>query len=134
MQIAISSYEHDPSNIEGRSFEIIRNTLACYAIEPSLMEIAVRVVHAGADFSLATLIEAHNGALRAASAAITGGGTIYCDVEMLKSGISREECSRLNLRPMSYIHDDEVSGASERLGITRAMASVDKALEDGVRI
>ncbi|MDR3076739.1 MAG: precorrin-8X methylmutase, partial [Synergistaceae bacterium] len=41
---------------------------------------------------------------------------------------------RLGLTPRSYIHDDEVRAASERLGVTRAMASVDRALEDGVRI
>ena len=134
MQNSSVSYEYDPLAIEERSFGFIRNALGCYAIDPSLMDIAIRVVHAGADFSLANLIEAGNGALDAARAACSRGGVIYCDVEMLKSGISRKECARLNLTPRSYIHDDEVRAAAERLGVTRAMASVDRALEDGVRI
>jgi precorrin-8X/cobalt-precorrin-8 methylmutase len=134
MQSAISVYEHDPSSIEERSFDIIRNTLACYAIDPALMDIAIRVVHAGADFLLANLIEAGKGSLIGAGEAMSRGGVIYCDVEMLKAGISRKECARLNLTPTSYIHLDEVRDASGRLGITRAMASVDKAIEDGVRI
>ena len=125
---------NDPSGIEARSLEFIRNALESYAVAPSLMDIAVRVVHAGADFSLANLIEASERAIDAARAAFSRGGVIYCDVEMLKSGISRGECARLKLTPRSYIHDEEVREASERLGVTRAMTSVDRALEDGVRL
>jgi precorrin-8X/cobalt-precorrin-8 methylmutase len=134
MRDVVRSYEYDPLGIEKRSFEIIAKTLACYAIEPSLMDVAVRVVHAGADFSLANLIEAHNDAINMARAAMSRGGAIYCDVEMLKSGVSRKECARLNLTPVSYIHENEVRVAAERDGLTRAMASVDRAIEDGVRI
>ena len=122
------------NSIEERSFEFIRNALESYAVAPSLMDIAVRIVHAGADFSLANLIAASEGALDAAREAFSRGGSIYCDVEMLKSGISRGECARLKLTPRSYIHDEEVREAAERLGVTRAMASVDRALNDGVRI
>ncbi|MDR1965821.1 MAG: precorrin-8X methylmutase [Synergistaceae bacterium] len=127
-------YECDPSGIEKRSFEIIRETLSCYAIDESLFEIAIRVVHAGADFSLAVLIEARNDAISAARAAFSRGGVIFCDVEMLRSGISRRECERLNLTPVSHIGGEEAKKRSERLGITRAMASVDIAVESGVRI
>jgi precorrin-8X/cobalt-precorrin-8 methylmutase len=128
------NYEHKPTGIEKRSFEIIRDTLSCYAIDPSLIDITIRVVHAGADFSLANLIEARNDAIGAARRALSSGGVIFCDVEMLRSGISRGECARLNLEPVSYIHDDEIRKTAERLGVTRAMASVDRAVEAGVRI
>ena len=56
------NYERGPKDIERRSFDIIRETLSCYAIDERLLEIVVRVVHAGADFSLANLVESHNGA------------------------------------------------------------------------
>jgi precorrin-8X/cobalt-precorrin-8 methylmutase len=127
-------YERKPLNIEERSFEIIRSTLSNYAVEESLMEIAIRVVHAGGDFSLANLIEAKNNAVASALSALSRGGVIFCDVEMLKSGISRRECARLNLTPVSYIHDEDVLAVSREKGITRAMASVDKALKNGVKI
>jgi precorrin-8X/cobalt-precorrin-8 methylmutase len=128
------SYEHEPSGIEERSFEIIRRTLSCYAINEQLLDIAVRVVHAGADFSLASLLEAGNDAINAARRAFSRGGVIFCDVEMLRSGISRGECERLRLEPRSYIHDDSVIAEAERRGVTRAMISVDRAIEEGVRI
>jgi precorrin-8X/cobalt-precorrin-8 methylmutase len=128
------NYVFEPSRIEERSFGFIRDALSCYSIDPSLLDIAVRVVHAGADFSLANLIEASEGALDAARAALSGGGVIFCDVEMLKSGLSRKECARLRLAPRSYIHDDDVRETARRMGVTRAMASVDRALDEGVRI
>ena len=134
MAVSVRGYETDPSGIEERSFEIIRSTLSSYAIDSSLMDVAVRVVHAGADFTLANLLEAGNGALNAAKSALSRGGVIFCDVGMLESGISRVECKRLNLTPKSFIHDDEVKEIASREGVTRAMASVDKALEEGVRI
>lgn len=127
-------YEQNPGNIEQRSFGIIRETLSCYAIDESLSDVVVRVVHAGADFSLANLIEAGNGAVEAARSAFSRGGRLFCDVEMLKAGISRKECARLGLEPVSYIHDEAARVRSEREGITRAMASVDLAVEGGVRI
>jgi precorrin-8X/cobalt-precorrin-8 methylmutase len=130
----VRGYETDPSGIEKRSFELIKDALSSYAIDPSLMDIAVRVVHAGADFTLANLLEAGNGALNAAKSALRRGGVIFCDVGMLESGISRRECKRLNLTPRTFIHDGDVKAASSREGVTRAMASVDKALEEGVRI
>jgi precorrin-8X/cobalt-precorrin-8 methylmutase len=128
------NYITDPAGIERRSFEIIRSALSCYAIDERLMDVAVRVVHAGGDFSLANLIEICNGALEAASNALGSRGQIFCDVEMLKSGVSRRECARLGLEAVCFIHDEETANRAEKEGITRAMASVDVAVERGVRI
>lgn len=128
------NYERDPGAIEERSFEIIRETLSCYAVDEPLLDVAIRVVHAGADFSLASLLEARNDALSAAKKVLPAGGKIFCDVEMLKAGISRTECARLGLEAVSFIRDEEVSRRARDEGITRAMASVDLAVERGVRI
>lgn len=128
-------YEKNPANIEARSFEIIRSALSCYAIAPDLFDVAVRVVHAGGDFSLASLIGSKNNAIESARKAFASGGRIFCDVEMLKAGISREECSRLGLETVCFIHDEEETARRAKdEGVTRAMASVGIALERGVRI
>lgn len=130
----LGDYEQGPKDIERKSFDTIREILSCYAIDERLLDVVVRVVHAGADFSLANLIESHNGAVESARSAFSKGGRIFCDVEMLKAGISREECSRLGLETVSYIHVPEVRERAERMGITRAMASVDLAVGEGIRI
>jgi precorrin-8X/cobalt-precorrin-8 methylmutase len=127
-------YEKNPANIETRSFEIIRNALSCYAIDPELFDVAVRVVHAGGDFSLASLMGSANNAIESARKAFASGGRIFCDVEMLKAGISSGECSRLGLETVCFIHDDETVQRAKAGGVTRAMASVDIALEQGVGI
>ena len=134
MEKAKRDYEQGPKAIEKRSFEIIRETLSCYAVDESLMDVAIRVVHAGADFALANLLEAHNDALLVAKKVLPAGGKIFCDVEMLKAGISRTECARLELETVCFIHDEETVRRAHDEGITRAMASVDLAVERGVRI
>jgi precorrin-8X/cobalt-precorrin-8 methylmutase len=127
-------YEKNPTKIEERSFDVIRNTLSCYAIGRDLFEVAVRVVHAGGDFSLANLIGSQKNAIESARGAFASGGRIFCDVEMLRAGISRGECARLGLEAVCFIHDDETAERARGDGITRAMASVDIAVERGVRI
>lgn len=127
-------YEKEPRAIEERSFRLIRDTLSCYAIDKELMDIAVRLVHAGADFALANLLEAHNNALEAARTVLPAGGEIFCDVEMLKAGVSRTECARMGLETVCFIRGEETARRAASGGVTRAMASVDAAVERGVRI
>ena len=127
-------YEQDPANIEVRSFEIITETLSCYAIDERLLDVVIRVVHAGADFTLANLVESHNDGIGSAPRAFAHGGKIFCDVEMLKAGISRKECERLGLEPVSYIHDEDIAAKAKSAGITRAMAALDRAVSEGIRI
>lgn len=127
-------YKREPEAIEEQSFRIIRETLSCCAIDEPLMDVAVRVVHAGADFALANLLEAHHDALNAAQKVLSAGGTIFCDVGMLKAGISGTECARLGLETVCFIRGEETARRASEGGITRAMASVDIAVERGVRI
>ncbi|MDR3254970.1 MAG: precorrin-8X methylmutase [Synergistaceae bacterium] len=134
MEETTRNYEKDPANIERLSLEIIRNTLSSYAIDERLMDVVARVVHAAGDFSLASLIESRNDALALAREAFSSGGQIFCDVEMLKSGISRRECARLELEPVCFIHDEKTAELARRNGVTRAMASVDIAVERGIRL
>jgi precorrin-8X/cobalt-precorrin-8 methylmutase len=127
-------YDKDPASIEERSFGIIRKTLSCYAVEDKLLDVVIRVVHAGGDFSLASLIESRNGGLDSAMDALVSGGRIFCDVEMLKAGISRKECARLGLDTVCFIGDEGTVERASRNRVTRAMASVDIAVERGVRV
>lgn len=127
-------YEQGPAAIESRSFEIIRDTLSCYAVDERLLDVIVRVVHAGGDFNLANLLGAADGAIEAAPVAFSKGGELFCDVAMLASGISRKECARLGLQPVSFIHTEEAAARAEAGKITRAMAAVDMAVERGIRL
>lgn len=130
----ISNYEREPAKIEEKSFALIRETLSCYAIPESLMDVAIRVVHAGGDFSLANLLESRNEGLAAALRALSSAGEVFCDVEMLRSGISRTECERLGIGTVCFIRDEETVRRAREEGVTRAMASVDIAVARGVRV
>lgn len=127
------SYDRDPISIERQSLSLIRQVLQSYSISPDLMPVAERVVHAGADFSLANLVCATPGWLSAARERLTRQ-RILCDVDMVRSGLSRNLLRQLGLEPVCLIHQECTADASRRMGITRAMASVDAALEMGIRL
>ena len=127
-------YQKDPHAIEAESLGLIRSVLDAYALDPQIRPVAERVVHAGADFSLASLVQASPDGVRAGTAALRRGGSLYCDVEMVRSGLSRPLVERFGLLPRSSIHDPEVHRRSEEEQVTRAMASVDLAVAQGVRL
>ncbi|EHM09263.1 precorrin isomerase [Thermanaerovibrio velox DSM 12556] len=127
------NYDRNPASIERKSLYLIRQVLGSYSIEPSLMPIAERVVHAGADFSLGSLVSASPDWLEHAKVALKDS-KVFCDVDMVRSGLSRSLLSKLHLDPVCLIHQECTSAASAREGITRAMASVDRASQMGIRV
>jgi precorrin-8X/cobalt-precorrin-8 methylmutase len=127
-------YEADPRAIEERSLTLIREVLSSYSVPAELFPFAVRVVHAAADFNLAPLLASGGGGIPRLISALKGGGTLFCDTEMLQSGLSRGLCESLGIRPVAFIHGDAAARAAREAGITRAMAAVDQALESGIRL
>ena len=128
------AYCRDPQSIEETSLGLIRSVLDSYALEPQLRPVAERVVHAGADFSLASLLRSSPEGVRRGVEALRRGGPLFCDVEMVRSGLSRPLTERLGLHPLAAIHDPEVRRRSEEALVTRAMAAVDLAADQGVRL
>jgi precorrin-8X/cobalt-precorrin-8 methylmutase len=127
-------YETDPQAIETKSLALIREVLASYSVPPALLPVALRVVHAAADFCLAPLLaESEGGTLRLISA-LREGGTLFCDTEMVRAGLSRGLSEALRIRPVVFIHDETTAKRAKEEGITRAMAAVDRAVESGVRL
>jgi precorrin-8X/cobalt-precorrin-8 methylmutase len=104
--------------IEKKSFRIIMERLSLPYPE---RDIAVRVVHATADYSFADLLVFRNDPIREGIAAIREGRDIITDVNMVKAGISRR-IQDYGGRVRCFVSDeDTVRYAAER-GITRARA------------
>ncbi|MCX7827708.1 MAG: precorrin-8X methylmutase [Thermanaerothrix sp.] len=127
------NYDRNPASIERRSISLIRQVLSSYSIPQSMMPVAERVVHAGADFSLGNLLSASPGWLEGAKRALKDA-KVFCDVDMVRSGLSRKYLSHLNLEPVCLIHQHCTAATSAACGITRAMASVDMAVQMGIRV
>ncbi len=127
-------YITSPGGIENKSFTMIREILASHDVVPELLPVVTRVVHAAADFSLAELIESHADGIGKIPAVLAGGGTLHCDVQMLRAGISKPLCEKFGVETDCLIRDPEVFRRAEEGSITRAMASIDVAVSREIRL
>lgn len=105
--------------IEKKSFGIIGERLDLPYPE---RDIAIRVVHATADYTFADLLVFHNNPVESGVKAIRGGCDIITDVNMVKAGIWRKIEDYGGSIACFISDEDTISYASEK-GITRARAA-----------
>jgi precorrin-8X/cobalt-precorrin-8 methylmutase len=118
------TYLRDPAEIYRESWRSVAAETDLSALSPSLHAIALRVVHAAADPSLAALLRASAGAVEAARAALAGGAPILVDAEMVASGVTRRFLrARNDVR--CTLNDPRVPGLAQRLATTRSAAAVE---------
>ena len=90
------SYIKDPKGIEVRSFEIITEGLGNKVDHFAENEkpIVKRLVHTTGDFGYADITEFHNDAVNSAMEAIKSGCRIYCDTNMIVTGLNKMGLSK----------------------------------------
>ena len=117
------SYLRDPAAIYRESWRAVAAATDLTGVAPDLHAVALRLVHAAADPSLAPLLRASPGAVAAARNALTAGAPILVDAKMVASGITR---SRLpaNNDVRCLLDDPAVPALAQRHGTTRAAAAV----------
>ncbi len=114
----------DPRLIEERSMAIIAPHLAGLAIDPAAAKIYSRIIHAAGDPDYANHIRVHPQAAEAAGRALRAGCDIFCDVEMVRTGINRRRLAEFGGAAHCLIADPAVAAAAQSAGITRAMAAM----------
>jgi len=114
----------DPRRIEERSMEIIAPHLAGLALSAAEARIYSRIIHAAGDVDYANRIRIHPQAAAAAGRALKAGADVFCDVEMVRTGINRRRLAAYGGAVHCLIADPAVAAAAECEGITRAMAAV----------
>jgi precorrin-8X/cobalt-precorrin-8 methylmutase len=118
------TYLRDPAEIYRESWRSVAAETDLSALSPSLHAIALRIVHAAADPSLAALLRASAGAVEAARAALAGSAPILVDAEMVASGVTRRFLrARNDVR--CTLNDPRVPELAQRLATTRSAASVE---------
>lgn len=106
--------------IERESFEIIRAELAEHTLTEAQLNVAVRVIHATADFDFLHLLRFSPGAVEAGLAALRRGCTVVTDVHMTESGISGSMLAKLGGQKVCVIDAPEIHAAAEQAGVTRS--------------
>lgn len=113
----------DPAEIEARSMALIAPYLEELKLDEAHTKIFSRVIHAAGDPDYANHIRIHSQAVDAAIDAIRGGADIFCDVEMVRTGISKKTLAQYGGQVQCLIADSKVAAMAKEQGITRSMAA-----------
>ena len=117
-----------PMEIEKRSMEIIEEEMGDTSfLSPEEKLVVKRVIHATADFDYLKNLCFSEGAVSQGLKALKEHAVIVTDTNMAKAGISQAAVSALGCELVCYMADEEVAAAAGQRGITRAVASVEKA-------
>lgn len=121
-----------PMDIEKKSFEIIGEEMGVHNFSDRELTIIKRVIHTTADFDYKNIVYIRDGAIDEAIELLKKGITIYTDTKMALAGINKKALKDLNCEVVCYVSDEKVAEIAKQRKITRSMAAVEKAVEDGV--
>jgi precorrin-8X/cobalt-precorrin-8 methylmutase len=128
----MSDYIKIPMDIEKRSFEIIGQEMGEHNFSERELSIVKRVIHTTADFEYKDLLYIREGAIDKALELLNKGITIYTDTNMAMSGINKKALKSLNCSAQCFVDREDIAETARERGITRSMAAVEKAAEEGV--
>jgi len=118
------NYITEPMAIEERSMEIIAPYLAGMNLSPETVKVFSRIIHAAGDPEYSKVIEIHPEAIQAGCAALAAGCDIFCDVEMVRTGINKTRLAEFGGNVQCLIGDKQVAITAKALGITRSMVAM----------
>lgn len=120
----MGSYLKDPAEIYARSFAIVRETADLSSLDEGLASVAVRLIHACGMPDILADLEASDGFAGVAGDALRGGAPVFCDCEMVASGITRRFLPARN-DILVTLNDPATPGLAAKHGTTRSAAAVE---------
>ena len=118
------SHLKDPAEIYARSFAIIREAADLSAFDVPLSDVVVRLIHACGMPDIVDDIAASADFLASAGQAIADGAPLFCDCEMVASGITRRFLTAGN-DVVVTLNDARTPQLASDLGTTRSAAAVE---------
>ncbi|NEZ46994.1 precorrin-8X methylmutase [Clostridium niameyense] len=125
-------YIKKPMDIEKRSFEIIELEMGEHNFSEEELKIIKRVIHTTADFEYKDLVYIKKGAIEEGKKILKEGTNIYTDTNMALSGINKRALKQLNCTVQCFVSREDIACIAKERGITRSMAAVEKAVEEGI--
>jgi len=113
------------SEIEQKSFEIIKSEMGDTSFAPEELSIIIRVIHATADFDFSEKLLFHPSSVKSGIASIRAGKAILTDVNMVASGINKFLCNSFGIEIITPISSVECANLASEKGITRAAAAME---------
>jgi len=120
--------------IEKESLALINKLLDCYALPEYGRFIVERVVHASADFSLASLLVIKPGFIeKFQETVLKPDYVVFCDVSMVCHGISPFLLKQSGVVLWEAVHSPKCRRLASDNGSTRSEAAVELAVAEGIR-
>ena len=117
-------YVRDGAEIYRRSFATIRAEADLSGLPADVAQVAVRMIHACGMVDLAGDIGFSAGVVTAARKALLGGAPVFCDAEMVASGVTRKRLPAGN-EVICTLREESVPALAARLGNTRSAAALE---------
>ncbi|MDE3059994.1 MAG: precorrin-8X methylmutase [Pseudomonadota bacterium] len=122
--VSAYNYIREGGDIYRKSFAIIRAEAALSRFSAAEEKVAVRMIHACGMVELAGDILFSPGLVTAARGALENGAPVFCDANMVASGITR---ARLPMRNdiICTLNDPRVPGMAKKMKLTRSAAAME---------
>ena len=117
-------YERDGAEIYRRSFATIRAEADLSGLPADVARVAVRMIHACGMVDLVGDIGFSPGVVTAARKALLSGAPIFCDAEMVASGVTRKRLPAGN-EVICTLRDPSVPALAAHMQNTRSAAALD---------
>lgn len=122
----MTSYDYirDPAEIYKQSFATVRAEAGLGDLPGAMRPVATRLIHSCGMVDVLGDLQFSVGAAEAGQTALRAGKPVFCDVEMVRSGI----IARLMAADTSLVctlNDERVAGHAKVIGNTRSAAAVD---------
>ena len=124
----------NPHAIEAESFKIIDAEVGEHAFASDEWSVVRRVIHTTADFEFIDTMHFTPGALAAGIAAVKNGASVYCDTNMVRSGINKNRLAVFGGSVHCHVADDDVVKQAKVEGVTRSIIALRKGVQSGCRV
>jgi len=122
--MSMLDYVRDPDEIYRRSFAKIEQEADLSRFGPAMRAVVVRMAHACGMTDIAGAIRFSNGAAESGREAIANRALIFCDVEMVRSGILSSRLPAGN-ELICTLNDPRAAALGRDTGQTRSAAAVE---------
>jgi len=123
-----------PEEIETESFRMIDSEVGPHCYDDLQWPVVRRMIHTTADFDLAQSTKFAPGVIDQALEALRGGAKIFCDTNMVLSGVNKTRLENLGGRAFCHVADPQVALDAKAAGLTRSTFALRKGVAEGCTI
>ncbi|MFF9244673.1 precorrin-8X methylmutase [Streptomyces sp. NPDC014776] len=120
----VFEYEKDGAAIYRQSFATIRAEADLAGLPADVSQVAVRMIHACGMVDLVRDLAYTPGVVARAREALRAGAPVFCDVQMVASGVTRKRLPAGN-DVLCTLSDPSVADLARKLGTTRSAATLE---------